>query len=106
MKSFFPLRKQVVLAILLGILSFDLYPQTFADRTAVMRNNKVRSSTITLRDALFKLKNHYRIDILFEDKLLEGIMVGDSLLDLNKSAETNMEAIFSSTGLHYQKMKE
>ena len=30
MKSFFSLRKQVLLAILLGILSFDLYPQTFA----------------------------------------------------------------------------
>src|SRR5260221_5774444 len=106
MKSLLSIRKPVVLAILLGILSFDLYPQTFADRKEITRNKKMPSSTIALRDALLKIRNHYRIDILFEEKLMEGVTTSDTLIDLTQPVEKNMTAILASTGLHYQKMKE
>jgi TonB-linked SusC/RagA family outer membrane protein len=106
MKSFFPHRNHVVLAIVLATISFDLYPQTFADRKEVMHSEKIRPSTITLRDALLKIKDHYRIDILFEEKLLEGLTTSDSLLDLTKPVEKTIEGILSTTGLHVEKMKE
>jgi TonB-linked SusC/RagA family outer membrane protein len=106
MKSFLTILNPVVLAILLALFSFDLYPQTFAGRKEVAHHKKIRSSTITLRDALLKIKNHYRIDVLFEEKLLAGIKASDSLLDLTQGVEKNMDAVLSSTGLHYQKVKE
>src|SRR5258706_5503997 len=106
MKSLLSIRKPVVLAILLGILSLDLHPQTFADRTEITRNKKMPSSTIALRDALLKIRNHYRIDILFEEKLMEGVTTSDPLIDLTQPVEKNMTAILASTGLQYQKMKE
>jgi TonB-linked SusC/RagA family outer membrane protein len=106
MKSFLSILKPVVVAILLALFSFDLYPQTFAGRKEVAHHKKIRSSTITLRDALLKIKNHYRIDVLFEEKLLAGIKASDSLLDLTQGVEKNMDAVLSSTGLHYQKVKE
>jgi hypothetical protein len=106
MKSFFPHRNHVVLVILLATISFDLYPQTFADRKEVVHTKPVRPSTMALRDALLKIKNHYRVDILFEEKLLEGLTTNDSLLDLTSPVEKIMQGILSTTGLHFQKMKE
>jgi hypothetical protein len=45
----------------------------YAKQQVVPRSDK--STMILLKDALGNLKSHYKIDILFEDKVVEGLSI-------------------------------
>jgi len=65
-----------------------------------------KSTTILLKDALNNLKSHYKIDILFEDKVIEGLSVPSNLLNFNSKIERNLDIILSPLGLRYKKIKD
>lgn len=60
----------------------------------------------TLRDVLTEIKNHYRVDILVEGGLIEGITIGSNVVDYNLKLEQNLAAVLRSTPLRYKKVKE
>lgn len=99
--------KLIAILLLLAMLPFPLYPQTFANQKNVKRIEYRRApSSHKLRDLIVELKNKYRVNILFEEKLLNDFVVNDSVVDLTKGIEQNLEALLSPVNLAYQKVKK
>jgi hypothetical protein len=75
--------------ITLCICTKTVGAQTLARHTALPQNNaQTEKPTIQkLRTVLNELKSHYRVDILFEGGLVEGLSVSTELIDLNGSLE-------------------
>ena len=59
-----------------------------------------------LRGVLKDLKSHYKVDILFEGGLVEGVTVSSDLLDFNATLESNLDKILRPSGLNYKKVKD
>lgn len=82
-----------------------LSAQLLANRKGMpAQSSKTQSMKISLRDALVKYKKHYGIDILFEEKLLEGISVLPGQVILDKSAERSLSQLLNQTGLRLKKV--
>ena len=62
------------------------------------------SSKISLRDALLQYKKHYGLDILFEEKLLEGITILPAALSFNGNAEKSLAQMLRPFGLKVKKV--
>lgn len=60
--------------------------------------------SLKLRDALLQLKKQYGIDIIFEEKLLEGLTVGPDLIGNQQGAEKTLAALLRASGLRYKKV--
>ena len=73
------------------------------------KNNTVPAiipgSRIALRDALMQVKKQYKIDILFEEKLLEGLFVAPAQVQSGQTIETRLNSILPS-GLRYKKVSK
>lgn len=65
-----------------------------------------KPTTILLKDALGNLKSHYKIDILFEDKVVKGLSVPSISLNFDSKIEKNLENILSPFGLKFKKVKD
>ncbi len=59
-----------------------------------------------LFDALLALKSSYKVDILFENKLLTNYKVPNNAIDFNRSIEYNLETMLFETGITFKKVKE
>lgn len=82
-----------------------LSAQLLANRKGMLvQTSKTQSMKISLRDALVRYKKHYGIDILFEEKLLEGISVLPGQVILDKSAERGLSKLLIQTGLRLKKV--
>ena len=101
-----PLRLPIFLVGLVWCLSFG-YPldaQILAfNRSTQQTATKVQSNSRTLRDALMQLKKQYGIDILFEEKILEGIMVSNSQIVGNATLENRLTKLLQPVGLRFKK---
>jgi len=64
------------------------------------------SPKITLRDALFQYKKHYGMDILFEEKLLEGITILPATLSFGSNAEKSLTQVLKPFGLKVKKVNQ
>src|SRR5689334_6992789 len=62
-------------------------------------------SSVQLADALKLVRDHYKVDILFEDKTVEGLTVPAGLVDFGRTAEENINALVKPFGLNYKKVK-
>jgi len=76
---------------------------------AMAQQTKTVESTKTaairpLSDVLTELKNHYRADILFELKTVEGISVNAKNVNTNLSLEQNLDNLLRLVGLKYKKI--
>ena len=60
--------------------------------------------TRLLSEVLTELKNHYRADILFELKTVEGISVNAKTVNINLSLEQNLDNLLLPMGLKYKKI--
>lgn len=59
---------------------------------------------ITLRDAIQKFRNHFGVDVLFEEKVLEGITVSSGRLHFDGDAERGLTHILQPSGLRLKKV--
>lgn len=59
-----------------------------------------------LRGVLNDLKSHYKVDILFEGGLVEGITISPDLLNFNSGLEANLDKVLRGSGLNYKKVKD
>ncbi|SDF89482.1 TonB-linked outer membrane protein, SusC/RagA family [Dyadobacter soli] len=83
-------------------------------KAQLMAQNRPKSNTaptiipgsrITLRDALMQVKKQYKVDILFEEKLLEGISVTPAQVQSGQTIESKLSNILPS-GLRYKKVSK
>jgi hypothetical protein len=63
------------------------------------------NNTQKLRDVLGQLKNHYRVDILFEGGTIEKVTVNQQVVDWNQKIENNLDKLLESTKLKYKRSK-
>ena len=66
----------------------------------ISKHEAIRS----LNDVLNDLKNHYRADILFELKAVQGITISSRLVNTDLSLEQNLENVLRPVGLKYKKI--
>jgi TonB-linked SusC/RagA family outer membrane protein len=98
---------QVLVVLMLGCL-LDIAPL----KAQLMAQNRTKSSVgpmlpgskLTLRDALMQVKKQFKVDILFEEKLLEGISVQPTQFQSAQSFENKLNSILNPAGLRYKKV--
>lgn len=64
-----------------------------------------RDSLIRLSEALRSIMNHFEVDILFEDKAVNGLKVSSASIDFKRSVEENLSSVLSPFPLGYKKVK-
>lgn len=88
-------------AVFLTAFSLSAQLLTANVRTAV---NYAQPSQIMLRDALQKFKNHFGVDLLFEEKILEGLTISSSRLQFGNDAEKELQQLLQNSGLKVKKI--
>ncbi|GAB4025888.1 SusC/RagA family TonB-linked outer membrane protein [Spirosoma gilvum] len=93
------------------LLATQIWPasgQVLAKRyqkTNGMSLQKPQSSTsLPLKDVLVQLKKTYQVDLLFEDKAVEGYMA--PVPDFSRSVEAELKQLLQPLGLRYKKVKK
>lgn len=65
----------------------------------------IPGSRIALRDALMQVKKQYKVDILFEEKLLEGLFVSPAQVQAGQTIENKLSNILPAR-LRYKKVSK
>ncbi|WP_428662327.1 SusC/RagA family TonB-linked outer membrane protein [Runella sp.] len=78
----------------------------FNQQSAPRLEAQPQSGKIALRDALMQLKKQHGIDILFEEKLLEGISIPSNQLNADANAERNLTQLLRPLGLRLKKVSK
>ncbi len=109
MNSFFyKSPRRAGLLLLLLALETQVTP---AQQTAVLRpvaesTPAARpSSALRLKEVLKTLKEHYKVDIAFGDRLVEPHTVAAGILDFDLTLEKNLENVLRPVGLRFKKLK-
>lgn len=104
------LHVKVLVIFVMGYL-LDVSPL----KAQLMAQNRAKSNAspapapagrLTLRDALMQVKKQYKVDILFEEKLLEGIFVVPTGAQARQSIENKLNSMLAPTGLRYKKVSK
>ena len=69
-------------------------------------DSKPQAAKISLRDALMQFKKQHGIDILFEEKLLEGINISTNQLNADQNAERSLTQTLRPLGLKLKKVSK
>jgi TonB-linked SusC/RagA family outer membrane protein len=64
----------------------------------------VQGTQVTLRDAIQKLKNQFEVDVLFEEKVLEGLTISTSQLTKGSDAERGLLQLLQTSGLKLKRI--
>ncbi len=109
------MHKQLLFTLLLAGNLFNM-PPLFAQ--AIARNQPANAPTqrapelfqsgekLSLRDALMQLKKQYGVDVLFEEKLLDGLNVSSNLLTANTGLEPTLSKLLRTTNLRYRRIRK
>ncbi|GAB3326562.1 TonB-dependent receptor [Larkinella ripae] len=81
------------------------FSQTLASAQAVQRPAN-RAVQAQLKTILLDLQRHYRVEIVFEDRLMVGRNVPANALNLNASLEKNLTHLLKNTGLRVRKIRK
>jgi TonB-dependent starch-binding outer membrane protein SusC len=109
------MHKQLLFTLLLAGNLFSM-PPLFAQ--AIARNQPVNAPAqhapelfqsgekLSLRDALMQLRKQYGVDVLFEEKLLDGLSVSGNLLTDNAGLEPTLSRLLRTTNLRYRRIRK
>ncbi len=100
----YPLRA-VMLAMLVSCYPLSSFSQILAHNHP-QQSPQERAQVIKLKDALLKLKVDFQVDILFEEKIVSGIVIETRQTDSRVSFEQNLKNLLRTTGLRYKKIKK
>ncbi|WP_255157835.1 carboxypeptidase-like regulatory domain-containing protein [Siphonobacter sp. BAB-5385] len=79
--------------------------QTFA-RAETLRQETKAPAYRSLRKVLQEIKTQYKVDILFENRVVDPVSIPVERLKSHRTAEQALRAILYPAGLTYQKVKE
>lgn len=69
-----------------------------------LQQNK-KPTQVELKQALTQLKNHYKVDLLYFDRIIKGYQVSMQDIRWEAGLESNLESLLSPLGLTYKKTK-
>jgi hypothetical protein len=97
-----------MLMLAFSLLGRPSWFQIYAKAQKMSQKSEARTAPEVqkLRGVLKELKSHYKVDILFEGGLVEGVMVSSDLLDFNATLEYNLDKILRPSGLNFKKVKD
>jgi TonB-dependent starch-binding outer membrane protein SusC len=97
----------VLVTLLLGNFPSPAQSQVFArnQRTISSDNTAPRKAKKQLTAVLQELKAHYKVDILYFDKVVENMEVATDQVNTSQKLESNLDAILRPNGLRYKKTK-
>lgn len=90
------------------VLSFHCefsYAQTLALTNQNYPTQSGISAYSPLRDVLMGLKNKYKVNILFETRTVENILVPTSAIPIEATVEMTLRKLLQPLGLNYKKVK-
>ncbi|GAB3970364.1 TonB-dependent receptor [Spirosoma terrae] len=70
------------------------------------RPSSMAAQNLQLRDVLNQFKVRYRVDILFEDRVINNQTISSSIVDPEATLEKNLESILRPQGLRFKKVKQ
>ncbi len=84
---------------------------TFAQTLASARELGVKeqikpAQQIKLKDVLIDVKSHYQVNLLFEEKILDGLNVNENLFDKADNVEENLKSLLHQFNLRFKKVKK
>ena len=82
------------------------YGQSNHLSSTLSKGNDSSPVTVKLSEALKTFKSVFDVDILYEDKLVEGLMVSKEVLNPKESVEFNLTNLLSAYPLGFKKVKE
>ena len=94
--------------ITLCYLPVPLSAQAFAYAQAKQKveREETFSTQIKLKDAILSLKNQFNVDILFEEKILSGLMVSQEDFKSSKNLEKSLDNLLAPNGLTFKKVRK
>lgn len=99
--------KQILLFlnIVIGFLQLG-FSQSMASAQPITSPQKVQStSSKSLKAVLQQLKEQYKVDILYFDRVVSSFKVADNVVQSNVSIEQNLNNVLKPLGLNYKKTK-
>ncbi|RCR68435.1 SusC/RagA family TonB-linked outer membrane protein [Larkinella punicea] len=94
-----------LLAVLLIGYPVTGFCQTLASAQHLQRSAS-RSTQTQLKNILLDLQRHYRVEIVFEDRIMAGKNVPSEPVNLNVSVEKNLHNLLKNTGLRVKKIRK
>lgn len=64
------------------------------------------SQARSMGDVLNELRNHYSVDLLYSEKLVQGYTVPEGIVNYSKGIEYNLKVVLSLTDLEFKKVKK
>ncbi len=95
----------LLLTALLGLWQPGFAQMLAKAQTTPPPQPPARSTSRGLNQVLRDLKDHYRVDILFFDRTVEGYTVPADAVNLDSKLERNLDAVLKPFGLVYKKSK-
>lgn len=93
-------------AVLIGLFPVSLFSQSYASlKQQIKQKSLLAPDQMELRTAIQKLHQKYGVDLVYEEKLLEGIVIDKKLINLKKSLEYNLQTVVKAAGLGVKKLK-
>ena len=99
-------------SLLKGVLLWAMLPLTqvpgfaYGAGGAVLSVNVPNDTVIRLSEALKMIKEHFEVDILFEDRTISGLTVSPKVINFDRTAEENLSNLLSAFPLNYKKVKD
>lgn len=87
-------------------LKVGFFPQANAQHLAYAPQSRTAMTVLKetkLKNALLSLQQHYGVEILFEDRVVDHILTEE--IDFKKSVEKNLERLLNTTGLAFKKVR-
>lgn len=96
----------LLIALLTGLVQPGIAQLLAKAPTNVPRQQPdMQVETQSLKASLQKLKDHYRVDILFFDRVINGYSVPVNALNFNQTLEANLGTLLRPFGLSYKRAK-
>ena len=90
--------------IVLGFLQLGFSQDVaHAQPTSSSKYRATQSPIKSLKDVLIQMKEHYKVDILYFDRIVVGHTVSDNAVKLNLGIEQNLNAVLKPIGLDFKK---
>jgi iron complex outermembrane receptor protein len=95
------------LALLLFFTANVILAQTLASVRRVGGGEQTKpSNQAKLKEVLLNVKSHYQVNLLFEDKILDGLNVNENLFDKAEGVEENLTNLLNQFNLKFKKVKK
>jgi len=103
-----PLRSRLLMKLIIGILVMGYTSQVVAQHlayTSPYQNKGSSAKETKLKSALLTLQQHYGVEILFEDRLVDPVSIHLRNIDFQRSFEKNLDQLLENTSLTFKKIR-